>query len=487
MEVKFGKSEWTFLCASLLLGILAEESFFRGRIGISYIVFIGSAYLVFFWRYRRYSFSHQRLGGLVLCCIWLLTASYFLNDTLLFYLLNILIIPCLVIFHMVLVTSPKKLQWNKPLYIVYLLSKFLDCIKYVISIWAHIGTGVKRGVDEGKIVIWKKVGIGIIVSLPVLIVVLKLLMNADAHFDRLMGGIPDWFQVVDAETLIRWIVVLGFTLGFFTFLQILAKKQVTYMLPNKSNPRVQLDAIIAITVLILINAVYVLFTIVQFKYFFGGTLQKDYTFAEYARKGFFELLFVTMINLTIMNSILTFVHVSTNGMKRLTQIMLSVLILSSSVMLCSAFLRLSMYEEAYGFTFIRVLVHSFMIFLTVIFAYTLVKIWLEKLSLFHFYFIASLLYYTAVSVIDLNRIVVNENIHRYETTGKVDISNFESMSSDGEIGLVELYEKDPHIPDLKSILLERKKMLHMESKVWQSYNLKRAEAAKKILELNMKE
>jgi len=40
METKIGKSDWLFLCLCLLLGILAEESFFRGQIGISYIVFV---------------------------------------------------------------------------------------------------------------------------------------------------------------------------------------------------------------------------------------------------------------------------------------------------------------------------------------------------------------------------------------------------------------------------------------------------------------
>ena len=170
-----------------------------------------------------------------------------------------------------------------------------------------------------------------------------------------------------------------------------------------------MDAIISITVLVLINAVYLLFTIVQFKYFFSGTLQGDFTYAEYARKGFFELLFVTLINLSITVLVINFVNTSTsNFIKRFIQILLTFLVLSSAVMLSSALLRLRMYEEAYGFTFIRVMAHSFMIFLVVIYMYTLVKIWIEKLSLFHFYFISSLLYYTAMNVIDVEKIVVKK-------------------------------------------------------------------------------
>ena len=79
MEMKIGKSDWIFLLLCLVLGIIAEEAFFRAEIGISYLVFIIAFYAVFFWRFRRFSFSHQRLGYLILICIWLLAASYFIE------------------------------------------------------------------------------------------------------------------------------------------------------------------------------------------------------------------------------------------------------------------------------------------------------------------------------------------------------------------------------------------------------------------------
>ncbi|MFL6556858.1 MAG: DUF4173 domain-containing protein, partial [Bacillus sp. (in: firmicutes)] len=249
---------------------------------------------------------------------------------------------------------------------------------------------------------------------------------------------------------------------------------------------VKLDGIITITVLVIINAVYLLFTLVQFRYFFSGTLQADFTYAEYARKGFFELLFVTLINLSITVLVLTFTNRGTNVMRRAIQIMLTILVFVSSVMLTSAFLRLSMYEDAYGFTFTRVLVHSFMIFLVVIFTYTLVKIWVEKLSLFHFYFITSLIYYTAITIIDLDKIVVKENMNRYETSGKIDVHYLNNLSYTGVLGLIDLYEKDKNIPELKTILVERKQQAIAENLPWQSYNLKREQAFAELKKLDIK-
>ncbi|WP_256358096.1 DUF4153 domain-containing protein [Bacillus sp. sid0103] len=486
IETKIGKGAWIFLFLCLLLGILGEEAFFRSEIGISYFVFIAAFYAVFMWRYRRFRFSHQRLGYLILCCIWLLSASYVINNNKLFYALNIMVIPGLVIFHLALITIPENIKWNKPAFITLILTRILQSLKFNIGFVNLIGKSLKQGVHEDKLLIWKKVGLGIAISLPILFVVLNLLISADSQFEQLIGGIPQWFQVINAERIIRLMIILFLTGTFFGFMQILYGRHFNVIKLQTNEETFRIDGIISITVLVLINAVYLLFTLVQFRYFFSGTLQADFTYAEYARNGFFELLFVTLINLSITIVVLTFVNRAARFMQRATQIMLTILVLASSIMLSSAFLRLSMYEDAYGFTFTRVLVHSFMIFLVVIFTYTLVKIWVEKLSLFHFYFISSLIYYTTITVIDLDKIVVNENMTRYELSGKIDVHYLNSLSYTGVLGLIDLYEKDKNIPELKTILLERKQEAAAESLPWQSYNLKRERTFSELRKLDIK-
>ena len=484
MEIKLNKNDWVFLLLCLVLGITGEEAFFRAEIGISYLVFIFMFYAVFFWRFRRFSFSHQRFGYLVLICIWLLSISFFTHINQFFNVLNLLVIPCLVIFHLVLVTSQKSLTWSKPVFVRYLLSKLIESLKYNVAFAYLIGKLSKQGVDEKKYLVWKKILIGVLISVPVLFVVLSLLMSADTEFERMMGGIPQLFKLVDEEIIFRTIVVLIYTFAFFGLMQVLWNKQIKAIVQKETVQLFKMDAIISITVLVLINAVYLLFTIIQFKYFFSGSLQGDFTFAEYARKGFFELLFVTLINLTITVTILNFVKPAGNFMKRFIQILLTALVLSSGVMLSSAFIRLSMYEAAYGFTFIRVMAHSFMIFLVVIYMYTLFKIWIEKLSLFHFYFISSLIYYTAMNMIDVEKIVVENNIDRYEQSGKIDLYYLNSLSYTGVLGLVKLYEVNEGIPELKEILKERKNSILLQNDSWQSYNLKRELTHEKLKTLD---
>ncbi|MFC4323603.1 DUF4153 domain-containing protein [Litchfieldia salsa] len=480
MEMKIEKRDMKFLLVCLIVGIVAEEAFYRDLIGISYFVFISAFYAVFYLRFRSFSFSHQRLGYLVLISIWLLASSYYLYDITVFYALNILVIPALVIFHLVLITSPKKMEWNKLNFLSYVLLRLGNGILYNFRFIAHLTGSLKQNSNPKKYDVWKKIMIGIAISIPILFVILNLLASADVQFERLLSNIPTLLSF-NPETFFRIVVILIYTFGFFGFLQVLSQKKIQAIQKESHfNPMV-LDGIITLTVLLLLNLVYVLFVAVQFKYFFSGTLEDGYTYAQYARRGFFELLFVTLINLTVITVVIQFTKTSIEGLRKTIQLALTVLVLTSGVLLVSAFMRMALYEDAYGATFTRILVTSFMIFLMVIFAYTLVKIWLKRLSLFHFYFISSIVFYTGINLVNFDQIVVDRNIARYESTGKIDIDYLNRLSSTGVLGLIELYEKNPEIPGLEELLKQRKaEREYIKSDTWQSHNLTRDKAYEKL-------
>lgn len=485
MEIKIEKQDWLFLLLCFLLGVVTEESFFQDQIGLSYFVFIASFYLLFFWRFRTFSFSHQRLGYLVLISIWILASGYYFNDTTLFQVLNILIIPGLGLFHLVLITSPVKMKWNNKFFLVLVFHRVFNGIRYNAIFTNYFSKIIKQNSNEKSYDVWKKIILGVIISFPVLFVVLYLLISADAQFEKLLGQLPDLFTI-RPEYIFRLVVILLFTSVFFGFMQALFYKKVQLLQNEGIAKSLSMDGVIVLTVLILLDLVYVVFVAVQFKYFFSGALEAGYTYAEYARRGFFELLFVTLINLSVTTAVIHLTKSSYGKMKKTIQIALTVLVLSSGVLLTSAFMRMMMYEEAYGFTFTRILAHSFMIFLMVIFAYTLVKVWLEKLSLFHFYFIASLVYYTGINVINFDNIVVERNIHRFEETGKIDIYYLSNLSSTGILALIEFYETNPDTPGLKELLIQRKsEREYINSDTWQSRNLLRDKVYEKLGELDL--
>ena len=412
-----------------------------------------------------------------------MAAGYYLYDTTVYYILNILIIPALVIFHLALITSPKKLEWSNLFFIWYTLLRLIAGIRYNAIFTKHIVKLVKGNSNKKGNDVWKKVLIGIVISIPFLFVILNLLISADAQFERVLSGISDLLSF-RTDNIFRLIVILIYTFGFFGFMQALLQKNINIAQRNSAHQPIVADGIITLTVLLLLNMVYVLFVAVQFKYFFSGTLDDGFTYAEYARRGFFELLFVTLINLSITTGVIHLTKSIQGFLKKAIRFALTILVLSSGVLLISAFMRMTMYEDAYGFTFTRMLVNSFMIFLMVIFAYTLVKIWLEKLSLFHFYFIASLIFYAGINMINIDKVVVDKNIDRFETTGKIDIDYLNSLSSTGLLGLIELYEKNPDVQGLEALLKKRKADREdLKSDSWQSHNFARNKAYEKLGEM----
>ena len=57
MELKLERNDWMFFLLCLIVAIVAEETFFMHHpIGISYFIFIAVFYMLFFWRFRFFSF-----------------------------------------------------------------------------------------------------------------------------------------------------------------------------------------------------------------------------------------------------------------------------------------------------------------------------------------------------------------------------------------------------------------------------------------------
>ncbi|MRH44180.1 DUF4173 domain-containing protein [Aquibacillus halophilus] len=489
MEIQVKSQDFWFLLVCLGLGILTELSFFHGTVGVSYLVFLTGFYIVFFIRFRLLVFTHRRIGLLLMMAIWILSASYLVYDNQLFYQLNFLVIPALILCHIVLITVPKQVKWYTPRFLQLVMEKLAGGIRFNSVFFSEIVKSLFKNMDEQTAHTIKRVALGLVIGLPLLGIVTILLMSADAVFQDLVVQIPRFiFQLNFGEQLFRIAIILFFLLVFFGIFQVLALANSTKLYSEEvGNGTKQFDSIIALTILILLNGVYLLFTAIQFTYFFGGGLEEGYTFAEYARRGFFELMIVTMVNWTLLISFLTYVKESRRKFKFVLKVMYSIVIIVSGIMLTSAFQRLSMYEEAYGFTLDRILAHGFMVFLLVIFAYTMMRVWLEKLSLLHFYLLASLIFYTGLNVIPLERMIVNNNLERYQATDKIDVYYLNSLGATGVDGLITLYQKEPDFPNLKRILVERKEWAESinQRNSWQSYNLHKQAVIEKLTKLNL--
>ena len=138
----------------------------------------------------------------------------------------------------------------------------------------------------------KGVVLGILIALPIVAIVLKLLLSADAVMGLYAKALVAALNL--SEFLWRTALLLGCALLFYSFLYNAAWGKRHEPKPFETKQwSVTAPAIILCALL----AVYMLFSFVQAVYLFGGHgLPEGLTYSEYAREGFGQLIFVAIIN-----------------------------------------------------------------------------------------------------------------------------------------------------------------------------------------------
>ena len=115
-----------------------------------------------------------------------------------------------------------------------------------------------------------------------------------------------------------------------------------------------------------VNLLFLAFVAVQFRYFFGGESNINlagYTYAEYARRGFGELVTVAVFSLMLFLGLSYLTKKHERQAHRLFSVLGVALFALVSVILVSSFQRLQLYEDVYGFTRLRTYTHVFIIWL----------------------------------------------------------------------------------------------------------------------------
>lgn len=434
---KTDKEKIWLLWATLLLGILFSYFFYKKPIGISYPLFILLFYGVFLWfLHRRISFQYC-FGWFLSLPVLLLAFTYFFFSNQLLMGLNFVMIPILMIAQTILLTNENRYHWFDFRFLMDLLyGLFVRLFVRVPKFFSTFSDWInpKGKLERSNVVI--KILVGWLISLPLLALVLLLLTSADVVFSHYIDKLFQWIKGLNLEDML-WQLLLIIVVGMFlfSFLDTLIRspKNTEGQVP-KLQKKSRMDEVIMITVLCLMILIYIAFIIIQFRYMFRGSIDKvlpvKYTYAEYARKGFFELVAVTLINFSILLSGLVFLPKGNNGLGIFIRILQSLLVLSTMVILTSAFMRMSLYESQYGYTYLRVFTHAFMIFLFVLFMVALIKIWHHGVGLFQSYVVISLVAYLIINYINIDVFITKKNLERFDNTGLLDVKYLTNLSYD---------------------------------------------------------
>ena len=273
----------------------------------------------------------------------------------------------------------------------------------------------------------KKTGavlLGLVIAVPLLIVVIVLLVSADAAFAGLVEKLPDF----DFPQLI-WTVLLG-TGAACVFYSRGAALLHSPKTEATATSRKGIHQLTVNTVLIVVCIVYLVYLFSQTAYFvggFAGILPEGFTMAEYARRGFFEMGWLCAINLGIIAFAVGLVE-KTGETPLLTRVLCLFIGVVTLFFVVTASAKMGMYIASYGLTRLRVLTEVVMIFLGLATATVCVWLFVPKLPYMKVVLLLALVMGAAVIWADVDTVVASYNVRAYQS-GKLDAVDVEYLTT----------------------------------------------------------
>lgn len=299
--------------------------------------------------------------------------------------------------------------------------------------------------------------IGLVIALPILAILTVLLVSADLVFSN---QVEQFFAFLDLDRLpeyiFRTVFVLILAVVFFGVLLHSTHKPDKVPETGKELVPRFLGWLEGTIVLSLVNVLFVLFVSVQVRYLFGGQAnisEAGFTFSEYARRGFNELVMVTVFTLLIYLVFATVCKWNQKWQKGIFTGLSLLMFALVLVILASAFTRLQLYENAYGFTRLRTYTHFFIFWLAGLLAGSALLEVLKQRSKFALLLIIFAAGYSLnLASINLDGFVADKNIQRAAAGEEFDGKYLASLSADALPVMLREYQDGGTAPEIKDVL-----------------------------------
>lgn len=275
-------------------------------------------------------------------------------------LLNIIVLPLLISTYLfMLVRSDFKVSLEN----MFLVFKLFP--KNLFKNLKFIKIDTKKDKNDKVINIIFGTIIGVFISG----LILALLTSADAYFDKFLSSVVTNINV----NFNLWYVIKGiiyFVILFVIGINLFKNKEIAL----KESKMSRVNKTVITTMLFIVNFVFVLFLISEISKLCGNFLKvpKGYIYSSYAREGFFQLLFVTLINF----GIILYLIYKTNLVKedkKVKYLVLS-LIAFSIFLIFNSYYRMFLYIGRFGFTNLRLQVILFLFMEIILFGFIIKKI-----------------------------------------------------------------------------------------------------------------
>lgn len=407
-ETKRLKENYNFFGpAAFIYAVFYALCMFRNGSGVTYPFFVAGSLLLLYLSLSKLGTTLKRGSIFYMVSMMLLGISTFLTDDWRIIAYNKLGI-FLLLMSLLLKQFFDTSGWK--------LGKYLGSI--ILAVFACIGE-LTRPVQDGALYQKSRaerksrtvgyVMIGLAISVPILLIVLALLASADAVFLEMIVKV---FGGINLPNIMNIIFRIAF-MYFFSYMltAYLCKKQIKEEVKDHRTG----EPVIAITVTVMLTFIYLIFSVVQIAGLFLGQLKlpEGYTYAEYARQGFFQLLAVSILNLVIVLVCMSYFRKS-----KILKIVLTVMSLCTFIMIASSAMRMVIYIRFYYLTFLRILVLWALALLAVLFLGILVNIHAEKFPLFRYSMAVVTVFYLGLSFSHPDYVIARVNIANTEADSR---------------------------------------------------------------------
>lgn len=303
--------------------------------------------------------------------------------------------------------------------------------------------------------------LGVVISIPLLAVIVVLLYYADAVFAEVIRRIDLNFVTI------FWMLVMYLFAVFSAYcgLRYLGKRRIK----EECKDHKKFEPLVAVTVLTLISIVYVFFSMIQILYLFLGQLELPvgYTYARYAREGFFQLLFVCVLNVVIVLFVLGFFRKN-----KVLNVLMTVISACTYIMSASSAMRMYLYVRAYQLSVLRILVFWLLLMIAFLLAGILVQIYREQFQLFRYGLVVVCVCYLALSFSHPDYWIAKYNLSQMaqQSAETKDYFYLADLSSDAAPVIVE--QSGDWVDRYKA------RMSHLQERSIRQYNFSEARARK---------
>jgi hypothetical protein len=245
-----------------------------------------------------------------------------------------------------------------------------------VSAWIGVFPLVGRDVTWSELPRGGRLGqaraaaLGAALAFPLLVVFGGLFSSADAVFHDVAAGL----FAIDFDSVLGHLALFGiFTALTAGYLRGALLRAAPSRSVAEGDSRLSLGIIPVATALGLVDLLFLMFVVIQLRYLFGGAeliaTATGLTYAEYARRGFSELVTASALVLPLLAGADWLLRNESREHQRTFRQLAIVLLLLLAVVMASALARMRLYVGAFGLSEIRVYSTAFMLYLAGVFAW----------------------------------------------------------------------------------------------------------------------